>query len=81
MHHLQVKYAACGAARAFMVGLGPEAERWDAQLLPRLCYTRHDAAEGVRRRSQQTWQLVVGQQGRSRLAACLPQVPTQHWEA
>ena len=56
------------------MALGPEAQRWDAQMLPRLCYNRHDAAEGVRRHAQQTWQLVVGMQGRERLAACLPQV-------
>ena len=71
---LQVKYAACTAARAFMVTLGPQAQRWDAQMLPRLCYNRHDAAEGVRRHAQQTWQMVVGMQGPHRLAACLPQV-------
>ena len=73
---LQVKYAACAAARAFMVALGPQAQRWDAQMLPRLCYNRHDAAEGVRRHAQQTWQMVVGMQGPHRLATCLPQVCT-----
>ena len=78
---LQVRYAACTAARAFMQALGPGAQAYDVRLLPRLCFTRHDIAEGVRRYSQETWRLLVGAEGRARLAACLPQVGIACWQA
>ena len=71
----QVRFAACCAARAFMLGAGEKTrEQFYPALLPHLCFNRYDVAEGVAAYSRDTWRLVVGDQGRAWVARCLPQV-------
>jgi hypothetical protein len=72
--HGQVRYAACVAARAFMLAAGNSAERFYPTLLPPLAFNRYDVAEGVASYSRDTWRLVMGDRGRAAVAACLPQV-------
>ncbi len=57
-----------------MLALGPDKERYYAQLLPSLCFNRYDVAEGVSVYSQATWRQVMGDEGRASVARCLPQV-------
>lgn len=73
----QVRYAACVAARAFMLALGDRRSEFYPRLLPHLCFNRHDVAEGVRSYSQDTWRLVMGSEGPSWVAKCMPQVRSQ----
>ncbi len=72
--HLQVRFAACVAARAFMQALGPARELQYPALLPHLCFNRYDIAEGVRSYSNETWQLVMGSEGLDWVARCIKQV-------
>ena len=69
----QVRYAACVAARAFMLAAGNGAERFYPTLLPALAFNRYDVAEGVASYSRDTWRLVMADRGRAAVAACLPQ--------
>ena len=69
-----MRFAACCAARAFLLGAGAARERLYPALLPHLCFNRYDVAEGVAAYSRDTWRLVVGDQGRAWVARCLPQV-------
>ena len=67
-----------------MLALGADKDRYFAQLLPSLCFNRYDVAEGVSVYSQATWRQVMGNEGRSWVARCLPQVTrsepcTQMW--
>ncbi|KAK9826799.1 hypothetical protein WJX81_002074 [Elliptochloris bilobata] len=70
----QVRYAACVAARAFMLAAGEARAAHYPVLLPALCFNRHDVAEGVRAYSADTWRLVLGSEGPAWVARCLPQV-------
>jgi hypothetical protein len=70
----QVRYAACVAARHFMLALGEERAAYYPALLPHLCFNRYDVAEGVCAYSQETWRLVLGDGGRAWVARCMPQV-------
>lgn len=70
-----MRFAACVAARSFMLALEPaDREPYYPQLLPHLCFNRYDVAEGVSAYSQATWRLVMGDEGRMWVARCLPQV-------
>ena len=70
-----MRFAACVAARSFMLALRPaDREPHYPQLLPHLCFNRYDVAEGVSAYSQATWRLVMGDEGRMWVARCLPQV-------
>ncbi len=73
---MQVRYAACVAARAFMLSLGDARTAFYPDLLPHLCFNRHDVAEGVASYSRDTWRLVMGSEGRDWVARCMPQVPS-----
>ena len=57
-----------------MLALGADKDRYFAQLLPSLCFNRYDVAEGVSVYSQATWRQVMGDEGRTWVARCLPQV-------
>ena len=57
-----------------MLALGADKERYFTQLLPSLCFNRYDVAEGVSMYSQATWRQVMGDEGRTWVARCLPQV-------
>lgn len=58
-----------------MEALGPEAqEEQFPVLLPGMCLNRYYVAEGVRLYSQQTWALIMGDQGRTWTAKFAPQV-------
>ena len=69
-----MRYAACVAARAFMLAAGSDADRFYPTLLPALAFNRYDVAEGVAAYSRDTWRLIMGTRGRAGVAACLPQV-------
>ena len=63
----QVRMAAATAARQFLLCLKKLPKIQEdilSQLLPRLCLNRYYLAEGVRIYSQQTWMLVVGEEGK-----------------
>lgn len=57
-----------------MQALGPSREQYYPLLLPHLCFNRYDIAEGVCSYSNQTWQLIMGGQGRDRVARYIAQV-------
>lgn len=72
---LQVRLAACHAARALLQSGEPDfKEQLLPLLLPQLCFNRWHESDGVRLFSQGTWQEVTERQGPSWLARCLPQV-------
>lgn len=71
---MQVRLAACVAARAFMLAAGDARAAYFPALLPPLCFNRHDVAEGVRAYSAETWRLVLGTEGPAWVARCLPHV-------
>ncbi|KAK9823094.1 hypothetical protein WJX72_000228 [[Myrmecia] bisecta] len=70
----QVRYAACVATRAFMEAAEGFREEYFPIILPHMCLNRYDVAEGVRSYSQDTWRLIMGQEGRHWVARCAPQV-------
>ncbi|KAK9841641.1 hypothetical protein WJX74_009256 [Apatococcus lobatus] len=70
----QVRFAACVATRAFMQGCEGFREDFYPLLLPHMCLNRYDVAEGVRTYSQATWVAILGQNGRSWIGQCFPQV-------
>ena len=57
-----------------MLALGQDRERFYPALLPHLCFNRYDVAEGVSSYSLDTWRQVMGKDGRTWVARCLPQV-------
>ena len=68
-----MRFAACVAARAFMLAAGEARAEHYPVLLPALCFNRHDVAEGVCSYSADTWRLVLGLEGPAWVARCLPQ--------
>lgn len=70
----QVRYASCVSARSFMKWLGPDRDVVLPILLPPMCLNRYYVAEGVRLYAQQTWQLVMGTNGREAVAAHIKSV-------
>lgn len=76
----QVRFAACMAARAFMLAAGDGRAAYYPVLLPALCFNRHDVAEGVRAYSAETWRLLLGTEGPSWVARCLPQARPRPWK-
>lgn len=75
----QVRFAASVGTRAFMeaLGAGVREEQFPI-LLPGMCLNRYYVAEGVRIYSQETWRLVMGDQGRKWTAKFAPQVVTYY---
>lgn len=72
---VQVRLAACHAARALLQNCDPDLKQeLLPMLLPQLCFNRWHESDGVRLYSQETWQQVMQGQGPSWLARCLPQV-------
>lgn len=72
---MQVRLAACHAARAVLQSCDPHLKQELLPiLLPQLCFNRWHESDGVRLYSQDTWQQVTAGQGPSWLAQCLPQV-------
>ncbi|KAK2162572.1 hypothetical protein LSH36_96g05027 [Paralvinella palmiformis] len=71
----QVRLAASGATRCFLMGLPPENRKeFFAQLLPPLCLNRYYVAEGVRIYNQKTWKEVTEGQGKELLEQYIQQV-------
>jgi len=75
----QVRFAASVGTRAFMesLGAGVREEQFPI-LLPGMCLNRYYVAEGVRLYSQETWRLVMGDDGRMWTAKFAPQVVTYY---
>lgn len=63
----QVRFASSVATRTFVTRNG-NAEAFQPLLVPRMCINRHYVAEGVRVYSQETWRLVMAEQGKEVLA-------------
>lgn len=77
----QVRYASSVATRSFMLALGEA--RGDVALpllVPHMCLNRYYVAEGVRRYSQDTWQLMTNEEGRVWVARCVAQVVSYYIE-
>ncbi|RLN80117.1 hypothetical protein BBJ28_00020659 [Nothophytophthora sp. Chile5] len=65
----QVRYAASITARAFLLKLQEQGRAaYLPVLVPRLCLNRYYIAERVQKYSQETWQLIMGQEGRAMVA-------------
>ncbi|TDH69926.1 hypothetical protein CCR75_005639 [Bremia lactucae] len=65
----QVRYAASISARAFLLKLqGHGRLAYFPTLLPRLCLNRYYIAERVQKYSQESWRLIMGDQGRDYVA-------------
>nr|CCA23759.1 conserved hypothetical protein [Albugo laibachii Nc14] len=65
----QVRYAASISVRAFLFKLSlKDREEYYPIIVPRLCFNRYYVAERVQKHSQETWQLVMGDQGRQIVA-------------
>ena len=73
--YMQVRLAACHAARALLSSC-TDSFREDLLplLLPQLCFNRWHESDGVRLYSQDTWQQALKGNGPLWLARCLPQV-------
>lgn len=67
----QVRYSASIATRSFML----KSDRSDFYplILPQMCLNRYYVAEGVKLYSQETWKLLVGDQGRDLVAKFAPE--------
>jgi hypothetical protein len=76
----QVRYAASVATRTFLLAAKPYHEIVLPMVLPHICLNRYYVAEGVRLYSQETWQLVMGDQGRFWVAKCAPIVVSYYVE-
>lgn len=61
----QVAHAAAAAARAFMTRSRAFHDKFFPLILPVLCFSRHNVAEGVKKFSQETWRIVVDTRGRA----------------
>ena len=65
----EVCYAASTATRVFVLSIARDvAERYFPQLLPRICFNRYHYAEGLKRYSLESWQLILKQEGRNTLS-------------
>ncbi|OWZ05671.1 hypothetical protein PHMEG_00022195 [Phytophthora megakarya] len=65
----QVRYAASISARTFLMKLQEQGRAaYLPVLLPRLCLNRYYIAERVQRYSQESWRMIVGDQGRELVA-------------
>ncbi|KAG7667191.1 hypothetical protein NADE_003012 [Nannochloris sp. 'desiccata'] len=76
----QVRYAASVATRTFLLAAKPYHEIVLPMVLPHICLNRYYVAEGVRLYSQETWQLIMGDQGRLWVAKCAPTVVSYYVE-
>ncbi|CAI5729534.1 unnamed protein product [Peronospora destructor] len=65
----QVRYAASIAARSFLMKLQEQGRKtYLPILLPRMCLNRYYIAERVQKYSQESWKMIVGNQGRELVA-------------
>ncbi|CAI5700749.1 hypothetical protein KXD40_007139 [Peronospora effusa] len=65
----QVRYAASIAARSFLMKLQEQGRMtYLPILLPRMCLNRYYVAERVQKYSQESWKMIVGNQGRELVA-------------
>lgn len=71
---VQVRLAACHAARALLQADKANQSQHLRKLLPALCFNRWHESDGVRMYSQATWQMCLQDQGPHWLAKLLPQV-------
>ena len=63
----QVRYASCLCARSFYDVIQNDQEvqdKYNANLVPRMCLNRYYVAAGVRIYSNETWQIVFGGSGK-----------------
>eukprot|EP00210_Caulerpa_lentillifera_P009386 g8948.t1 len=67
----QVRYSASIATRSFM--LKGDRSNLYPLILPQMCLNRYYVAEGVKLYSQETWKLLVGDQGRNLVAQFAPE--------
>ena len=71
---MQVRLAACYAARALLQADKANQSQHFRKLLPPLCFNRWHESDGVRMYSQATWQMCLQDQGPHWLAKLLPEV-------
>ena len=76
----QVRYAASVAARSFLLAGEPYKETLLPLVLPHICLNRYYVAEGVRLYSQETWEMVMGDEGKMWVARCAPTVVSYYVE-
>ena len=63
----QVRYASSLCARSFYLAAGDDKEvqdKYNGQLVPKMCLNRYYVAEGVRVYSIDTWRQVFGEEGK-----------------
>jgi ferredoxin len=77
---VQVRYASSVATRSFLDCLGADKDAVLPFLVPHMCLNRYYVAEGVRLYSQETWRRVMGDDGRTWVARCAPQVVSYYVE-
>ena len=75
-----MRYAACVLGRALLLASGGVVSPFLSTLVPHLLFNRHDVAEGVRRYSLETWQLVMAGEGPAWVARCIDLVLALHLE-
>ena len=80
----QVRYAASVATRSFatrLVSGDPELrDKVLPLIIPHMCLNRYYVAEGVRTYSQETWRIVMGNEGRKWVANSAPRVVNYYIE-
>jgi len=72
----QVRYAASQAVRTFLLAGNSDqifCEKFYPILLPMMCLNRYYLAEGVRLYSQESWKLIVKEEGKKNLIKYLPE--------
>jgi hypothetical protein len=71
----QVRYASSIATRVFLLKCDSLERKFHYKLLlPRMCLNRYYVAEGVRLYSQETWKLVLGDEGKDMVAYCIKEI-------
>eukprot|EP00123_Amoebidium_parasiticum_P008862 comp19068_c0_seq1/m.21543 comp19068_c0_seq1/g.21543 ORF comp19068_c0_seq1/g.21543 comp19068_c0_seq1/m.21543 type:complete len:696 (-) comp19068_c0_seq1:466-2553(-) len=76
-----VRLSACIATRKFLLRLSPtDRAKMYPIIVPRMCINRYFVAEGVRSHTQQTWEMVMGMQGRSVVAQHIQETVTFYQE-
>lgn len=76
----QVRYAASVSTRTFVLSLGATRDEVLPLVVPHMCLNRYYVAEGVRLYSQETWKLVMEEEGRVWVARCAPSVVSYYVE-
>lgn len=76
----QVRFAASVATRSFLLASEPYRATLLPLVLPHMCLNRYYVAEGVRLYSQETWTMVMKDEGRVWVAKCAPTVVSYYVE-